>query len=298
MIDKATKKRLLKKYKDNLDNPKTQNHYLKYAQDFLDKTTGFDRASMDSYIKELEKSNKPGTVNFTFRVIRRLFKVNESELTKDGITWPYRPGEAPTIGERDEYRPQLSPHIIEMMITAAKNSKLFPDEQCFLALSTTFALRRGELVNLQADDINLRSNAIYIATLKFGRARYHLIPPEIKPYLEAHDFNQRYGEATMSQMLKRILRKSGAGTIKDDDLGWHAIRRAVFTGLINNGVNPMAARVFMRWKSASGDMAMPSRYYGNAVVDLEQVEPVLEEAKGDEKIFENHPFLPFWRNDA
>jgi integrase len=298
MIDKAVKRRLLKKYKDNLDNPKTRNHYLKYAQCFLDNAEGLDRASIDKHIEDLQEDNKPGTVNFAFRVIRRLFKVNESELDKDGITWPYRPGEAPTIGERDEYRPQLSPHIVEMMISAATGGKLFADEQCFLALSTTFALRRGELVNLQADDINLRSNAIYIATLKFGRARYHLIPPEIKPYLEAHDFNQRYGEATMSQMLKRILRKSGAGTIKDDDLGWHAIRRAVFTGLINNGVNPMAARVFMRWKSASGDMAMPSRYYGNAVVDLEQVEPVLEEAKGDEKIFENHPFLPFWRNDA
>jgi integrase len=298
MIDKAVKKRLLKKYKDNLDNPKTRNHYLKYAQDFLDKTEGLDRTSMDKYINELEKNSKPGTVNFAFRVIRRLFKVNESELAKDEITWPYRPGEAPTIGERDEYRPQLSAHIIEMMISAATSGRLFADEQCFLALSTTFALRRGELVNLEAKDINLRSNAIYIATLKSGRARYHLIPMEIKPYLEAHDFNQRYGEATLSQMLKRILRKAGAVNIKDDALGWHAIRRAVFDGLINNGVNPMAARIFMRWKSASGDMAMPSRYYGNAVVDLEQVEPMLEEAKGDEEIFKLHPFLPFWRKDA
>jgi len=298
MIDKTLKKRLLKKYKDNLDNPKTRNHYLSYAQHFLDNAEGLDRASIDKHIEELQEDNKPGTVNFAFRVIRRLFKVNESELAKDGVDWPYRPGEAPSIGERDEYRPQLSPHIIEMMIVAAKNGRLFAAEQCFLALSTTFGLRRGEMVNLQPDDINLRSNAIYIATLKSGRARYHLIPPEIKPYLEAHDFNQRYAEATMSQMLKRILRKAGAGTIKDDDLGWHAIRRAVFTGLINNGVNPMAARVFMRWKSASSDMAMPARYYGNAVVGLDEIEPVLEEAKGDEEIFQKHPFLPFWRESS
>lgn len=298
MIDKATKKRFLKRYEDNLDNPKTRNHYLKYAQEFLDKAGGFDRNSIDKYVEDLQKGNKPSTVNFAFRVIRRLFKVNESELAKDDITWPYRPGEAPSIGERDEYRPQLSPHIIEMMIAAANNGKLFADEQCFLALSTTFGLRRGELVNLQPDDINLRSNAIYIATLKSGRARYHLIPPKIKPVLEAHDFKERYAEATLSQMLKRILRKSGAGNIKGDSLGWHAIRRAVFTGLINNGVNPMAARVFMRWKSASGDMAMPSRYYGNAVIDLEQVEPVLEEAKGDEEVFKFHPFLPLWRKNA
>jgi len=298
MIDKTLKKRLLKKYRENLDNPKTRNHYLKYAQGFLDEAEGLDHTSIDKYIADLKKRNKPGTINFAFRVIRRLFKVNENELEKDGITWPYRPGEAPTIGERDEYRPQLSHHIIEMMIAAATSGKLFADEQCFLALSTTFALRRGELVNLGSKDIYLRSNSIYIATLKFGRARYHLIPSEIRPYVEAHDFEQRYAEATLSQMLKRILRKSGAGTIKDDALGWHAIRRAVFTGLINNGVNPMAARIFMRWKSASGDMAMPARYYGNAVVGLDEIEPVLEEAKGDEEIFQKHPFLPFWRESS
>jgi integrase len=296
MINKTLKTKLLKEYKSNLDNPKTRNHYLSYANHFLDNAEGLDRASIDKYIEEFQKHNKPGTVNFAFRVIRRVFKVNESELAKDEITWPYRPGEAPTIGERDEYRPQLSPHIIEMMIAAATSNKLFTDEQCFLALSTIFALRRGELAHMRPADINLGSNAIYVVTLKMGRERYHLIPPEIKPYLEAHDFSQSYAEATMSQIFKRILRKSGAGNIKD--VGWHAIRRAVVTGLINNGVNPMAARIFMRWKSASGDMAMPSRYYGNAVIDLDQVAPMLEEAKGDEKIFENHPFLPFWRNNA
>ncbi len=297
MIDKAIKKKILAKYDENLDNPKTRNHYLKYAQDFLDGAEGLDRASIDKYVEELRKNNKPGTVNFAFRVIRRLFSINKDDKELN-LTWDYRPGEAPTVGERDEYRPQLSPSIIEMMIAAAKNGKLFIDEQCFLALSTTFALRRGELTNLQAKDISLKSNAIYIETLKFGRARYHLIPPEIKLYLEAHDFNQRYGQATLSQMLKRIFRKSGAGQMKADHLGWHAIRRAVFEGLINNGVNPMAARVFMRWKSAAGDMAMPARYYGNVVVGLDQTEPVLEEAKGDEEIFQKHPFLSFWRNDA
>jgi hypothetical protein len=42
-------------------------------------------------------------------------------------------------------------------------------------------------------------------------------------------------------------------------------------------------------------MEMPARYYGNVVVDLDETGPVLEEAKGDEEIFEKHPFLPYWR---
>jgi len=288
MITEAIKKKYLKKYADNLERSENRNHYLKYARHFLDNAEGLDRASIDNYIEKLQKKFSPGTVNFAFRVIRRLFAVNE-------LPWEYRQGEAPAIGQRDEYRPQLSPNVIEMLIVAAKNSKLFPDEQCFVALSTIFGLRREELANLRPADINLRSGAIYVATIKFGRQRYHLIPQEIEPYLAAHDFGSRYAVATLSQMFKRVLAKSGAGALRDRRLGWHSIRRALLDSLVNAGVNVLAARAFLRWKAAEGDMAMPSRYYGNVVVDLAETGPVLEEAKGDEDIFEKHPFLPFWR---
>jgi len=288
MIDKATKNKLLKKYTDNLANSSNRNHYIRYAGAFLDKAEGLDKVSIDRYIETLRKDYSPGTINFAFRVIRRLFGVNK-------LDWEYRQGEAPTIGQRDEYRPQLSPRIIEMLISTAKTGRLFIAEQCFVALSTTYGLRREEIANLQPADINLKAGSIYIATLKFGRERYHLLPQEIKPYLAAHDFTQRYAVATVSQMFKRILVKSGAGELKKHRLGWHSIRRPVLEGLVNNGVNVLAARAFLRWKGAAGDLAMPARYYGNVTVDLGQTEPVLEEAKGDEKIFEKHPFLEFWR---
>ena len=288
MINEALKNRLLKKYADNLANSSSRNQYIRYARDFLDNAEGLDRVSIDRYLSTLRKDYSPGTLNFTFRVIRRLFAVNK-------LDWEYRQGEAPTIGQRDEYRPQLSPNIIEMMITAAKTGKLFTAEQCFVALATIYGLRREEIANLQPDDINLKVGSIYIATVKFGRERYHLIPPEIRPYLAAHDFKQRYAVATVSQMFKRILVKSGAGELKKRRLGWHTIRRPLLEGLVNNGVNILAARVFLRWKGAAGDLAMPSRYYGNVTVDLGQTEPVLEEAKGDGEIFDKHPFLEFWR---
>jgi integrase len=288
MIDEATKKKFLKKYSDNLERSDNRNHYLRYARHFLDNAEGLDRASIDKYIEKLQKKYSPGTVNFAFRVIRRLFAVNE-------LPWEYRQGEAPAIGQRDEYRPQLSPNVIELMIMAAKSGKLFPDEQCFVALSTVFGLRREELANLRPADLNLRSGAIYVATVKSGRQRYHLIPQEIEQYLAAHNFGDRYAVATLSQMFKRILAKSGAGALRDRRLGWHSIRRALLDSLVDAGVNVLAARAFLRWKAAEGDMAMPSRYYGNVVVDLATTGPVLEEAKGDEEIFEKHPFLPFWR---
>jgi integrase len=297
MIDEALKKQLLAKYADNLAKSKNKNHYLRFAQDFLDNAEGMDKASIDQYIAKLptRKHYKPGSVNFAFRVISRLFSVNQYILKAMNIEWEYRQGEAPVIGQRDEYQPQLGSRTIKMMIEAAKNGKLSPNEQCFIALSTIYGLRREELANLQPADIKLRSSAIYIATVKSGRERYHLIPAEIKPYLAAHDFNERYAVATVSQMFKRILTKSGAGELRKKRLGWHAIRRAVLDGLIDNGVNVLAARAFLRWKGAGREMAMPARYFGNVIEDVGETEPVLDEAKNDEGIFEKHPFLPFWQ---
>lgn len=285
MIDKN---KLLDRYADNLAHSSNRNHYLRYARHFLDNSNGLDRVSIDQYIAMLRKEYSPGTVNFVFRVICRLFAVND-------LPWPYRRGEAPTIKEREEYRPQLSPEIIEAMIRTAREGKLHTDEQCFLALSTIYGLRRAEMINLRPEDVNLKSRTLYVSTVKFGRERYHLIPPEIKPYLETHDFNTRYGEATLSVIFRRILIKSTAGQLKSRRIGWRSIRRAVFEGLIKNGVNPLAAREFMRWKSATGDMKTFARHYGTVVVGLGITPSVLDEAEGDAKIFEKHPFLRFWR---
>lgn len=281
------KQALLKRYSDNLANSKRRNHYLSAAADFLEESEGLDRESIDKYIEHLRRKYKPGTVNFRFRVIRRLFAVNQ-------LPWEYLRGEAPIIRERDEHRPQLGPQIIGKMILAGRYGKLAEDEVLFVALSTTYGLRREEMANLRPEDVDLKHGALYVATAKFGRERYHLIPKEILPYLKAHDFSVRYGLATISIIFHRVLLKAAAGELKVSDIGWHAIRRALFDGLVRNGVDPLAARKFLRWKSATGDMAMPARYYGNVVIDIGTTAPVLNEAQSDAEIFERHPFLPFW----
>jgi integrase len=286
------KKNILEKYADNLSNSGNKAHYLSYARDFLEQSDDLNRISVDRYLDALrKKGRKPGTINFAFRVIRRMFTVNN-------LPWEYSRGEAPAIGQRDEYRPQLSIDIIKVMIAAAKSGQVYPDEACFLALSTTYGLRREEMVNLTPEDVDLANRAIYVRTVKFGRQRYHLVPPEIHSYLEKHDFSQVYGLATVSQMFHKILNKAGLGVLNSQRLGWHSIRRAVYDGLVNNRVNALAARAFLRWKSAPGEMAMPARYFGNVVIGLEGSKPVLEEAKGDEEIFELHPYLEFWRKDG
>lgn len=286
MINKAE---LLEKYSSNLAGSKNRNHYLSYARDFLDHGNGLDKESVVKYMQRLKRKNKAGTVNFAFRVVRRLFVVN-------GIEWPFLRGEAPQIGQRDEEKPALDPELIEIMIGAAKNGKLHSDEAAFLALSTTYGLRREEMVNLKAGDVDLGNNTLFIATLKHGRERYHLIPMEIHPYLEAHDFNQAYSLTGMAQVFWRIVNNSGVESLKSERLGWHSIRRSLLSGLIDNGLNPFATRAFLRWKGTTGELAMPARYYSNVVVGLKGRKVVSEEAKEDEEIFEKyHPFIPYWK---
>jgi len=288
MVDKD---KLLAAYAANISRADNPNQYLSYAQHFLKHATGLDRPAIDNYLDSLRQVYRPGTVNLRYRTIRRLYNVNN-------IPWPYRRGEGPQIKERDEYRPQLASSVVGAMILKARDGVLYPVEQCYVALSTTYGLRREEMASLRSKDIDLRHRAIYVATLKSGRERYHLIPDEIMPYIEAHDFDTVYAVSTVSVMFKRILLKSTGAKMKVKGLGWHSIRRALLEGLVRNGLNIFAARKFLRWKGSSGDMAMPSRYYGNVVVDMDSTAPVMDEAQQDEEVFEKHPFLPFWRDDA
>ena len=185
------------------------------------------------------------------------------------------------------------------MIEAAKAGKLAPDESCFLALSTIYGVRRQEMMDMQAKDVDLKAGTIFIRTVKHGRQRYHLIPAEIADVIGGYDFTTQYSASTVSQIFWAVVNKSNLEPLQSERLGWHSIRRAVLSGLIDNGLNPFAARSFLRWKSTMGELAMPARYYSNVTIGLKGKKVVSEEAKGDKEIFEKyHPFLSFWRDSG
>ena len=283
---------ILDAYAENLSSAVRRESYLSIARQFLDFAPGPGRRYIDAYIGHLQKRGfKSGTVNLHFRVIRRLYAVNNKR-------WPFKRGEAPVIKELDEYRPQLSYEIIEGMVAAAKAGCLYPGQRTFLALSTIYGMRREEMSNIEAKDVNLRRSSLYVATLKEGRQQYHHIPPEIKPILANHDFNEFYCVGTLTRVFRRILVMSGYRELKGVPMGWHAIRRALTVGLVNAGVPMLAVKAFLRWKSGTDKMEIPARCFGNVVITTNEAEPVLKTAKGDEEIFEKHPFLPFWRDDG
>ncbi len=292
MLTQKESSKLLENYLANLSHSKYRNEFMAKAKMFVDNAQGLDKNSVDAYVDWLKERLAPSTVNLHFRVIRRLYAVND-------LPWSYGRNEAPRVKQRDTFRPQLGPSVMAAMIHTAMTGILRPYEQCFVSLSTIYGLRREEISNLKPEDLNLRKGTMYVAAVKGGRERYHLIPAEIKPYLEAHDFNQHYALSTLSRSFKRILRKSGAEELaKMKGIGWHAPRRSLAHSLAENGVDPFAIMKFMRWQSGNQDLAMPMHYHGNVVVDIGQKEPVTDEAAQDEDIFEKHPFLPIWRDNA
>lgn len=288
------KEEVLAKYSQSLPLSSTRSHYLNYAREFLEHAESLDRAAVEKYLKRLERQKRSaGTRNFIFRVVRRMFVVN-------GLDWPFKRGEAPQIGQRDEYKPQLPVEYIGMMIAAAREGKLDEDETCFLALATVYGLRREEMATLAAKDVDTKNGTIFVSTVKHGRQRYHLIPEEIKEYLERHDFNEQYSLTRMSQLLWRIINKSGLSALQENRMGWHSIRRALLTTLVEAGINAFSIRAFMRWKGTVAELselAMPTRYFGNTLVSIDGRQPITQEAKGDEAVFEKHPFLAMWRGE-
>ncbi len=290
IISMSERADLLQKYASNLPDNRYRNHYISYAKNFLDYVDALDKESINRYRAKLEKEGKSaGTVDFAFRVIRTLFNVNK-------LDWPFRRDEAPQIRQRDEYKPALAPELIKIMVEAARNGKLAASPSCFLALSTTYGLRREEMCDLEPGDVDLKAGTIFVSTVHRGRERYHLVPEEIKPYLESHDFSKSYKVDQMSQLFWVVVNGSGLQALKPKRLGWHSLRRTVIKTLLDNsGLSPYAVHDFMRWKSVERGFAMDARYHASHFVGLEETRVVTEEAESDKEVFEKHPLLGFWR---
>lgn len=285
----ATKQELINKYADRLSSKgKTRALYLRIAQEFLDYAGGdYGKEKVGAFIKHLQykRHYKDSSLNFAFRIIRTLYNRN-------GMDWPFARGEAPVIREGDVDAPALDPELIREMIKGIREQGT-AEEKAFLALSTTYGLRRAEMMNITPEDISYRSRTIHIATLKHGRERSHLIPAEIMPYLQGYDFSQRISEFHLFQLWYQIEHKIDLEHIEHS--GFHSIRRTLDTLLLKS-LPQVTVRSFLRWKQrTSGDMAY--RYSAVQFVGREgkSTEIVGEALTADQDVFKVHPFLPYWK---
>ncbi len=178
------------------------------------------------------------------------------------------------VRDGDVSKPMLSNEEVCQMIRRGKEV-LSSRELAYLALSTTYGLRREELSGLGRID-----GKVTVDTVKGGPVTTHLVPDEIRPYLAGY---KRTGVGYMSLVFRRIIRKLGI-TLPGDNYGWHAIRRALATKLVSTDVSLLNLLRFMRWSDASlkGEFGMLAIY---AKRNQEEI---------DRSIFKVHPFLQIW----
>ena len=270
---------ILTRFTDELwqSSPHTVSSRVFYAKLWLDFASRppekWDRSLVISFLKRLEAEGyAKGTQRNIFQIVKRVFDAAVAP-------WPMGKRGAPKVQAADVVKPAAELDEIRTMVVAARTGKLEADQACFLALSTTYGLRREELVRIGGNHVDYKMERIWIDTCKGGVQRYQVIPCEIVPYLRSHDFNKAYSLFDMSSLYGEIEEK--AGVPHRDGAGWHSPRRALDTILVQ--WDYIRCKIFLRWK-LTGDMAL-------AYVTLDPL-------KVDREVFEVHPFLPFWREEG
>lgn len=256
----------------------TVNEYTRHAQRFLDFAGDgeLDHHTVLDFLTQMGEGS-PSTRRVAFFSIRNLFESMDKPLK---LKRPKDP-----VVRNEVKRPVTDKARIQTMIEWAKNEGT-PIERAYLAVATTYGLRRVELCGIHPGDID--EGHLMVFTRKGGQPRRHIIPPEIAPVIYGFDGWGRLGDYEMSQLFKTIAFQSLLDPLRG--YGWHSIRRSLVTELFREGregVDILTVHSFMRWQGGmSSMMSMPAVYTR------------FEAGEVDEKVFQIHPFLPFWRKDA
>jgi integrase len=280
---------LLDKYAASLSGSRAV--YLPKVKRFLDECEGdFSRRAVERHLNRLrEEGYADGTIELVFKTLKRFYKVN-------GLEWPFRPMERPTIREKEVFAPALNPMLVEAMIRAAKRGRLNEQETAMLVLSTTYGLRRKELAGLRKSDLRPAERLLFVETAKRGRQRYHIVPDEILPYLERYSFPP-VSEMKVTKIYYSIEKKLGLERMAE--VGWHAIRRILNRLLVEAGLPEPVIMSFLRWKRSHRSMV--GLYFSVTIVggpEEKGVEVARADREVDEAVFKVHPFVPLWKPSA
>ncbi|MBA7582299.1 hypothetical protein ES708_24227 [subsurface metagenome] len=228
----------------------------------------YDRTDVVKFLAQLRREgHKQSSINVMIRPIKLLAQIQK---------WPdgFPRLAMPKVRVSDVERPFLNHDEVCEMI---RRAKVFCNEGelAYLALSTTYGLRRVELASLEVGD-----GMVTVDTVKGGVVTTHIIPDQIKPYIGGyHHTDTRY----MSLIFQRICRKVGMD-FEGKGFGWHAIRRSLATELLVQEVSALNIIRFMRWSDS-----LARGEFGMLVIYAKR-----NQAKIDRAIFEVHPFLPVW----
>ena len=230
----------------------------------------YNRADVTAFLAHLRNRGlSQSTIQKDLKTLKLLAQIQEWQFPKLSMR-RVRPDEV--------RRTILTKDTIGSIITLGRQGLLSNIELCYLALGTTYGLRRVEMVRLNPASFPDEHHLI-VDTAKGGSRTTHLIPPQIAPYLA---YFRHYEADSLTHMFHRIARKSGLST--EAGYGWHSMRRSLATELILAEASTLNVLRFMRWSEASprGEFGMLPIY---ALKDQERI---------DREIFRMHPFLPYW----
>jgi len=226
----------------------------------------YDRDDVIKYLCCLrEQGYRQSSIDVMVRPVKLLAQIQG---------WSFPRLAMPKVRDGDIGRPVLSHEEVCLMVRRGKEV-LSARELAYLALSTTYVLRREELSGLGRID-----GKVTVDTVKGGPVTTHVVPDEIRPYLAGYE---RTGVSYMSLVFRRIIKKLGIA-LPRENYGWHAIRRALATELLYTDVSLINLVRFMRWSDGTvkGGFGMLA-IYGKR--NQEEV---------DRSVFKVHPFLPIW----
>lgn len=207
----------------------------------------------------------------------------------NGWSWPFTSDDRP-ISEEEPLAPVFIPKEIETLIKS--RDKYTRGELFYLAVSTTWGLRREEMLRIRKRDYN--EQTIKIKTAKHGRRVEHLIPDEINPILQSYHPKLK-NINSLSYIFYRILDK--AGLPKRNGYGWHAFRRNLRTVLEWNLAEqrlPLSLIAdYFGWSKTQKGIV----YGGAAMIGVYDHPEIMSDDKFtiDRLIYKCHPYLPLWR---
>lgn len=282
----------LENLKERLSSPRlrasgTIISYMVTATNFLsglkDNQSPTDSDFRRYFIRRRQGGISERTLRKEFFQLKKLALANKWE-------WPFTADDTP-YPEDEPYAPVLLPEQVEQLIKA--RAKLSKSERFYLAVATTWIVRREELSRIKKRDYD--ENSIVIHTAKHGRKVKHFIPDCLRPIFA--DYRPKeHTPAALSLMYQRICSKAGLQHKKG--YGFHSIRRTLTTMLAailpKNSLDPAMVADYAGWSKKS----LGSLYGGAAMVGVYRHPEILDTDPygADRVIYSIHPFLHLWEN--
>ena len=174
------------------------------------------------------------TVNQSVNAVRFYFKqVVKVPLVLEDVLRPQKLRQLPKVMSREE---------IVSLIRAAGNSK----HRAMLGLIYSAGLRCGELIKLQAGDVQLERGQIRIRGGKGGKDRVTLLSGRavalLKVYIEQYQpksflFEGQYGGAYSASSLRQVMRQALKRSGNPVSYTLHCLRHSFATHLLEDGTD-------------------------------------------------------------